>query len=151
MHDFVRDLIALRKQLRYAWSPESWDSPMDLNWLAPDGSVAGEETWGGRAIQMHYTNASGAEHPEVLVLMNMYDGVVNYTLPAGRNWARVVDTQSYFDLPGAKSEPTGWFDENLSADAFASANITLDMPAVMPGEYGVQPRSIVVMVQQAGR
>ena len=101
------------------------------------------ERW---AIQMHYTNADGAGNPEVLVLMNMYDGPVNYTLPGGRTWTR-VDTQPCFDLPGARVSPPDGLMKPV-ADALASANITWDARRFR--DYTVQPRSIVVMVQQAG-
>ena len=69
----------------------------------------------------------------------------------GRQWSLLVDTQQYYDLPGASGEPTGWFDENLDADPFSTGNIWLDEPIPLDvTEYVVQPYSIIVVEEGAG-
>jgi glycogen operon protein len=76
--------------------------------------------------------------PELAILINMEGGNVDFTLPTGRSWKRLLDTQQYFDL--ASTLTTGGLDPRTSA------NITLDAPVAIPGAtYGVTSRSIVVL------
>ena len=70
---------------------------------------------------------------------------MTFTLPSSSGWGVVIDTQSYYDLPGRTGEPTGWFDENPDADPFRSRNARIDDPTPVSGSYTVQPRSIVVL------
>ena len=70
---------------------------------------------------------------------------VTYTLPTGRTWSRLVDTQQYFDTPASSSESSGYFDDFPDADVYTSANITLDEPEVMGGgTYTAASTSIVI-------
>ena len=66
------------------------------------------------------------------------DGDVDFTLPPGPTWKRLIDTQSYYDTLGYLN------DKKLSTRA--TANVTLDSPeAIATAKYGVKSRSIVVL------
>jgi isoamylase len=141
MHDFVRQLIELRKRHPAAFAPEDWEQGVaELQWLAPSGGEAQGENWASRNLALLY----GGEDP-ILLLFNLEQGPVTFTLPSSSSWGMVIDTQSYYDLPGRSGEPTGWFDENPDADPFQSKNVRIDDPLPVSGSYTVQPRSIVVM------
>jgi glycogen operon protein len=139
MHDFVRQLIALRKRHEDAFAPTEYGGGPPITWLAPSGAPADGATWGGRSIQMVH----GGDDP-VALLINMEAGPVTFTLPPG-SWEVAVDTQAYYDLPGRNGEPTGYFDDHPDADPFVSANIHLDGAEPVTGSYTLQPRTIVVL------
>jgi isoamylase len=140
MHDFVRDVIELRKRHRAAFSPRSYDERVDIQWLGANGQPAQDDTWGSRHMMMVH----GGDDP-IALLINMEQGPVTFTLPQSASWGVVIDTQAYYDLPGMAGEPTGWFDENPDADATQSANVRIDDPLPVSGAYEVPPRSIVVL------
>ena len=73
---------------------------------------------------------------------------MDFTLPEGRDWARLVDTQSWFDSPNNSEEPEGVFTEDPTRDPYQSWNISLDNPAEVGASYGVQPFSIVILEEQ---
>ena len=85
---------------------------------------------------MHYYDVERG--PELLVLINMERGDVSFTLPEGRTWKRLLDTQAYFDkvdFLGANAD-----------DLRRSYNITLDEPEVITSaDYGVTGSSIVIL------
>jgi hypothetical protein len=66
---------------------------------------------------------------------------VQFTLPGGK-WRRLVDTQQYFDT-------TAYLNQHQPPLPLrTSQNVTLDMPTALPSsDYGVAPRSIVVLEQ----
>lgn len=149
MHDFVRDMITFRKAHSYALSPTTWGGGMPLVWKNELDAPADDLTWGSRHMMMHYLDdGSWAGNPELAILINLEQGPVSFTLPAGREWGLVVDTQAYYDRPGRFGEAPGWFDENPDADPFSSRNVRLDDPLPVSGSYEVQPRSIVILEQQ---
>jgi len=149
MFDFVRDLIHFRRSHTYALSPSEWDGGMPFSWKTADNQPADDATWSGRHLMIHYyDDGNWSDEAELAILVNLQDFAVDFTLPSGREWAVVVDTQPYYDLPGRNGEPTGWFDENLDADATQSRNITAENPTVVGDVYQVQPRSIVIVEQQ---
>jgi isoamylase len=139
MHDFVRDLVALRKRHPGAFAVEDWDSGREIRWRGPSG---GDPDWNSRNIDMMF--AEGQGEPELHVLYNLDGGPVTFQLPSG-SYSVLVDTQRWFDTPGRSGEPTGWFDEHPDADPFQSRNITLEAPEQVSGSYTVEPRSIVVL------
>ena len=101
---------------------------------------------------MHYV-AEGdfADKPELLVLINMERGDVTFTLPGGRSWGRLIDTQTWFDMPATETQrgQGGWFDDNTSLDPYRSANISLDAPEIAEEPtWTVRANSIVVLEQQ---
>ena len=143
MHDFVRDLLTLRREHASAFSPREWGSGMPITWLDEHGGPASGATWGSRHMQVFWDDAGG--EPRIAMLINMEQGPTTFRIPGGVDWGVVVDTQAYYDRPGRSGEPTGWFDENPDADPFQSRNITLDDPTPVSGVYTVEPRSIVVL------
>ncbi len=149
MRDFVRDMIRFRREHAYALAPGDWDGGMPLSWKDAANQPASDPTWAGRHLMIHYyDDGNQAGQPELAILVNMEDFPVDFTLPDGRQWAVVVDTQAWYDLPGRNGEPTGWFDENPDFDPRTSRNTFLDDPVPVSGTYGVQPRSIVIVEQQ---
>jgi hypothetical protein len=95
----------------------------------------GPADWGKRHLMIHYYDASAG--PQLAILINMETSDVDFTLPAGQTWLRLIDTQSYFDSESHLE---------TEKDQRISANITLDSPTDVPGtSYVVKPRSIVVL------
>ncbi len=134
MHDFVRDIIHWRKRRVYAVNPTTWDGGMPHSWMAPDH--LGEPDWSSKRLRLHFYDPDDSwDEPEVLICINMeaWDEV-QFTLPEGRTWVRVVDTQSYFDTEG------------LGEDETRSNNIWLEGSETFVGgdTYGAQPRTIVI-------
>ena len=151
MHDFVRELTRFRRERTYALSPAEHGEHMPLAWKNAGNGDMGDDQWGSqRHLMLHYYRDGSAEYedkPELLILLNMERGQVDFTLPEGRTWARVIDTQAWFDKPGTIGDPDeGWFADNPSLDPYFSANITLDTPQAVEGStYGVVGSSIVVL------
>ena len=48
-------------------------------------------------MMVHYYDDGNWDEAELLVMMNFTSDTVSFTLPTGRTWLRIVDTQSYFD------------------------------------------------------
>jgi len=146
MHDFVRDIITLRRDRAYALSPAQYDSGMPFSWKDASNNEMSGDGWSGRQLAIHYYSTDAYPQPELFIIINMERGDVTYTLPEGRTWARLADTQQYFDTPGTSDESSGYFDDNLDADVYTSANITLDAPQVIEGgSYTAASTSIVIL------
>jgi glycogen operon protein len=134
MFDFVKQIIQVRKDHAYAFAPMEYDKGAPLAWK--NASNTGEPDWAnGRNVMVHYYDASYG--PELAVLINMDEGSVNFTLPGGRKWKRLVDTQSYFDTPA--------YLEANNKPPRKTANVTLDPSEVITGSYDVPSRSIVIL------
>ncbi len=146
MHDFVRDIIALRRDRTYALSPAAYDEGMPFSWKDASNNEMSGDGWSGRQLAIHYYSTDAFPQPELFIIINMERSDVTYTLPGGRTWARLVDTQQYFDTPGTSSESGGYFDDTPDADVYTSANITLDDPEVIEGgSYTATSTSIVIL------
>ncbi|MCB9746337.1 MAG: glycosyl hydrolase [Alphaproteobacteria bacterium] len=151
MHDFVRELIRFRLERTYAFSPADWGAGMPFSWKNESNQDMGDGDWSSRHLAIHYYNGNGyTEQPEILVLINMERSPVTFTLPSGTSWGRVIDTQSWFDIPGTIGDAGGgYFDENPDADPYMSANINLDAPVAVPGtSYEVPASAIVILEEQ---
>jgi glycogen operon protein len=151
MHDFVRDLTRLRREHAAALAPSEYGGGMPLAWKDADNSDMAAEDWSGhRYVMMHYyDDGNFAGERELLILVNMDRSDITFSLPEGRSWQRLVDTQAWFDLPGDPSEEGGYFSENTGADPYSSMNITLDEPIAVEGSsYGVVANSIVILEEQ---
>ncbi|MBI5479847.1 MAG: glycosyl hydrolase [Deltaproteobacteria bacterium] len=134
MHDFVRKAIALRKAHGYAFAPAEYGGGAAFAWK--DAANHDVTNWGVRHLMQHYYG-TGAD-PQLLVLVNMEASTdVEFTLPAGVLWLRLVDTQQYFD-DDAYFTSTG-------KDKKLSANVDLETPEAVSGTYTVKSRSIVVL------
>ena len=149
MHDFVRQLVAFRKAHTYALSPATYGGGMPFTWKNIDNQDMSGSDWGGRAVMMHYyDDGSGDWGPELAVLINMNRSDTTFTLPGGRSWAAVLDTQEYYDMPGDSSEADGWFTDHTAADPYLSGNITPDSQDVVGASYTVKASSIVILEQR---
>jgi glycogen operon protein len=136
MHDFVRKLIAFRKAHAYAFAPSSYEEGASrFAWKDPGNNDM--SNWDSRAIMLHYYDASAG--PELAILINMDPGAeITFTLPEGRNWARILDTQLYFDSQESLDE--------LGVPEGVSGNISLDEPLSIPdASYGVKSRTMVIL------
>jgi len=95
MFDFVKQVIAFRKSHKYAFAPTDYGNAAPFSWKSPQNTD--QVNWGGKQLMMHFYDAS--KGPELAVLFNGDGFDSAFTLPQGRTWKRVIDTQSYFDLP----------------------------------------------------
>ncbi len=139
MHDFVRDLIRLRQEHGYALAPATYDGAAPFSWRGPGG---GEPDWNSRQLAIHYHDSTVG--PELLILINMERFPVDFTLPVGSSWLRLIDTQRYFDFDVADSDDD-WFGTS-GADTRVSSNTSLDDPEPIPGgTYGLSDSSIVIL------
>jgi glycogen operon protein len=133
MHDFVRQLIHWRLAHLDVLAPDSYGPAP--TWLDETGS--NPPNWGSKHLMVSYPATGGS--PALAFLVNMEGGNVNYTLPAGHSWNRVLDTQLYFDT-----------DDYLTAQGLPpnqSANIDTDPnnPSPVGNSYGVPGHSIVIL------
>ncbi len=135
MRDFVRQLVRYRKERSALFAPKDYKTAAPLAWKSPQNTEPPD--WNGKNLMIHYHDKT--KGPEVAILFNMSNDPVTFQLPQGRQWKRVIDTQSYFDKP-----------EGLAqlgvADPSRSGNIRLESPVAVPtSTYGVQSRTIVVL------
>ena len=137
MHDFVSQLIRFRRDNLHAFAPKDFGDGATFVWT--DASGANEPDWGSRNLMLHYNDPSAG--PEIVIALNMQRDQVEYTLPNGRTWERVMDTQAYFDS-------TAFLSENAE-DLRQTYNIALDEPLVLTEPtYGVVGSSIAVFRAQ---
>jgi len=134
MHDFVRDTIAFRKAHEYAFAPKEYGDFAPY-WKNPSNVDMQPADWDGRALMAHYFPDPSVGQ-EILVIFNFVRTDVTFTLPGGRVWRRVLDTQSYFD------------DAYITAnalDARTSWNVAIDAPELIATpDYVAKGTSIVV-------
>jgi glycogen operon protein len=134
MADFLKQLTRFRREHGYAVAPAEYGKGAPFAWKSAANSD--QVNWGGKSVMLHYYDKTRG--PELAILVNMEPGNTDFTLPAGRNWVRLVDTQQYFDLPAtltAQQRP-----------ARQSNNAWMDAPTpVTTPTYGVPGRSIVIL------
>ncbi len=134
MHDFVKQMIAFRKSHQYAFAPLEYEGNAPFAWKSAQNTD--QVAWDSKQLMMHFYDPSRG--PELAVLINGEGGDVTFSLPQGRAWKRVIDTQSYFDLPEtlvAQNRPQR--DSN---------NIWLTGgEAVSTADYTVKARTVVVL------
>ncbi|MFL5321224.1 MAG: glycogen debranching protein [Myxococcaceae bacterium] len=154
MHDFVRGLIQFRKSHSYALEPMEYGKGAAFSWKSPQNTD--QVNWDGKSIMIHYYDKT--KGPELAILVNMEETDVPFTLPAGRTWKRVIDTQAYFDrnipagltdcekqyLARHKDILTGHLEKNPTLDKTVSYNLESNDP-VPNAPYGLPPRTIVVL------
>ncbi len=135
MHDFVRNIIRIRKQYLPYFSPKEY---ADYTWLNAAGN--GSPDWGSRNLMIHFPSQEGL--PEVALLLNMQDHEVPFELPGGGAWKRIVDTQEYWDAGYFNNPPEG-----VRLNAYKSANVSLDDSefTLTDGKYAAKQRSIVIL------
>ena len=96
---------------------------------------------------MHYYNDGSRSEAELVILINMNPSSVDFTLPSGRSWARILDTQAYFDLDGDHNEPTGYFN-STEADSRKTANVSLENDTIVGTTYSLPGFSIAILEQR---
>jgi glycogen operon protein len=140
MHDFVRQVIKFRKDHTYAVSPTQWDGGMPHAWKNAENT--GSPNWGSKNLMLHYYDDGSWDQPEIAILINMEAfSPVTFTLPQGRTWHRMVDTQSWFDTEG-------YFTADPGLDEFVSHNASVNEPLLLTeGTYTVPPRTIVIVAE----
>lgn len=144
MHDFVTQLIQLRKTHEYAFAPKEYGGGMPFSWKSPSN---GDADWSSRNLMMHYYNDGSRSEAELVILINMNPSSVDFTLPSGRSWARILDTQAYFDLDGDHNEPTGYFN-STEADSRKTANVSLENDTIVGATYSLPGFSIAILEQR---
>jgi len=133
MKDFVTQLTRFRREHAYALAPEQYGASAPFSWKSPANTDAVD--WKGKAVMVHFHDRTRG--PELALLFNLADNDVTFTLPSGRTWARVVDTQKYFDTDYLSTNP---------GPPRRSYNVALDAPEpINGGTYGVKGKSIVVL------
>jgi isoamylase len=134
MHDFVRQLIRFRKEHAYAFAPAGYDTGAPFAWKTPANTDMQGSDWDGRRVMQHYWDAGRGN--ELLVMINGDASDATFTLPAGRDWQRRVDTQAFFD--------TDAFAQGQGA-ARQSHNIALTPGETLGATYVLKPHSIAVL------
>ncbi|MBL8785936.1 MAG: glycosyl hydrolase [Deltaproteobacteria bacterium] len=132
MHDFVKQMIALRKRFGPKLMRQRYDAGPPFAWKSDKATEPPD--WSSRHLMMHYTDQTGG--PELAILFNLERYDLPFTLPTGA-WRRLVDTQSWFDS-------ADYFAES-GASKQASSNATLEGGVEVSGEYVVKGSSIVIL------
>jgi glycogen operon protein len=134
MHDFVKQMIAFRKAHAYAFAPADYTDAAPFAFKSPQNTDA--VNWSGKSLMMHYYDATKGH--ELAVLINGETSDVAFTLPTGRTWVRVIDTQQYFDVSVNLV--------SLSLPLRSTANASIDSTqAVSTPTYGVKSRTVVIL------
>lgn len=100
MHDFVRGMIAIRKQYKAFLSPADYDST-NVQWHGPDGCPEASCFWNGRAIAQYY--AAKDDTPSLFIMINMYEDGRKFYFPEDGDWHIIVDTQMHFEQTESKN------------------------------------------------
>jgi glycogen operon protein len=144
MHDFVRAMIQVRRDNLHAFAPTAY-GVAPIRWLDAGG---GENVgWNGKHMMVHYNAPDDPNHvegaAELVVLLNMERGATNFTLPAGRSWVKLIDTQRWWDFDDPDNDSD--FFDTTGADRWSSHNATLAAPEDVGGSYTAQDSSIVIL------
>lgn len=135
MHDFVRQVIALRQAHPQAFAPTEFGGGAPFAWKNAANQDMQPADWNGRHVAQHYWDPSFGG--ELFIMINLERTPVAFTLPAGRDWVRRIDTQSYFD-------DAAYFAESGRATT-QSGNAFFDVPAPVDTEYTVPGSTIVIL------
>ena len=136
MHDFVRDMITFRRTHEYAFAPKEYGDSAPFAFKDTTNNPLDGGEWDGRAAAVHFYDPSFG--PELFLIFNFNRTDTAYTLPTGRVWKRVIDTQSYFDdapylTANSLDTKTSW-----NIDLAASEEITA-------ADYVAKGTSIVIL------
>jgi isoamylase len=138
MANFVKELLLYRRSRVDAFSPTEYGGGMPFAWKDERNNDASGTTWAGRRMMVHYYDDGAGDYgPEIVILLNFDRNDVTYTLPEGRQWGRIVDTQSYYD------EEATLASEGL--DPRLSANVDRSGAVVVEGAYTAKGSSIVIL------
>jgi glycogen operon protein len=132
----VKQVIAFRKAHQYAFAPLDYGQAAPFSWKNAQNNAADATTWANKSLMMHFYDPT--KGPELAILINGEAGDVTFTLPQGRTWKRLIDTQSYFDLPETLV--------TLNKPQRSSANISLVSPEpVTTPDYTAKARTVVIL------
>ena len=67
MHDFVRQMTRWRQSMTHAVAPATYGGGAPFSWKTPSNGEAVD--WGGKAVMLHYYDASVG--PELAILIRM--------------------------------------------------------------------------------
>ena len=138
MANFVKELLLYRRSRVDAFSPTEYGGGMPFAWKDEGNNDASGTTWAGRRLMVHYYDDGDGDYgPEIVILLNFDRNDVTYTLPEGRQWGRIVDTQSYYDDEATLAS------EGL--DPRVSANVDRSGAVVVEGAYTAKGSSIVIL------
>jgi glycogen operon protein len=143
MFDFTRNMIRVRKENLHAFAPQTYDA-INITWRSASGDQ--NVNWDGKSLMVHYNDPAGpspVDGPELLVLINMERYPTEFSLPGGRSWYRLVDTQRWYDFDDPNNGDD--FFDQTGADKRMSHNAWLDAPEDIGGSYQVQDSSIVIL------
>ena len=146
MHDFVRQSIQMRKDREYAFAPTEYGGGMPFDWKSPSNGNDRLECSSVHDSLLRRWQLGTRK--EIAILVNMETFSTDYTLPQGRSWTRIMDTQSYYDMDGTNGESQGYFNAAEDANPRVSENIWLEGDGTMGSTYTVQPFSIVILEEQ---
>ncbi len=136
MHDYVRSLIRLRQDRLHAFAPDCYEERSPFAWKNRHNEDATADTWQGRHIAKHYWDETAGS--EIFIIINMEGHEVEFSLPEGRAWTRLLDTQQWFDDDD--------FLEESAADPRRTHNVTIEDPVVVEGgAYVAMPRTFVLL------
>jgi len=139
MHDFVRKVIQLRKDHSHAFAPSDFGASAPFSWKSAQNTD--DVQWGSRNLMVHYYDPSAG--PELAVLINMERSPVEFTLPEGRTWRRILDTQRWFDFDNPDADDD--YFESSFGNRQATHNISLAGDEVTSSNYTAQDSSIVIL------
>ncbi len=132
MQDFLSELIAWRLDHLDQVAPLEYGGGAAFAWK--NALNEDKQDWSDRQLAIHYY-----EDPQVLILINMESTEVDFSLPDGVSWERVLDTQAWWD--------DGYL-EDTELDTRSSHNITRETPELLSeSSYGVLSKSIVILEQ----
>jgi glycogen operon protein len=138
MFDFVKNVVRFRKEHTYAFAPSEYGSTGEGTAAPFSWKSAGNTeppNWDSKQLMLHYyDNTKG---PELAILINGETSDVAFTLPAGRDWKRVIDTQSYWDEASTITMQ--------SVAPRKSNNVWIENATSVSGQFTVKPRSMVVL------
>ncbi|MBM4778111.1 MAG: glycosyl hydrolase, partial [Archangiaceae bacterium] len=138
MFDFVKNVIQFRKDHAYAFAPSEYGSTGEGTAAPFSWKSAGNTeppNWGSKQLMLHYYDKT--KGPELAILINGETFDVPFTIPAGRTWKRVIDTQAYWDEATTLTM--------MSLPARKSNNVWRDNAVEVSGQYTLKPRSMVIL------
>ncbi len=135
MHDFVRDMIKLRKTYKEFLSPSEYGAPSPKWWWADGCGDTVNGCWDSKAVAIYYEATETTPKPLYIMINLEGDGDRTFYLPDGE-WTILADTQKWYDNT-----------EYLAGEGIdkkQTHNIWLDGSNTTSGTYAVKSRSIVI-------
>lgn len=132
MHDYVRDIIKIRKQFKEFLSPAEYRPP--TSWWWPNGRDD-SSGWNQKSVALNYEATETTPALFIMINMEAYDKL-DYTLPEGE-WKILADTQKYWDYD--------YLIDNPDIDPKRCQNTWLDGSRTVSSTYSIEPRSIVIL------